>query len=194
MDTKLITWAAVIAITISSSSADEVEKAPVKESEGKFIPVVTRKLQGDVILAWISAMHNKLPMTQRQVGPFGLLQDPNQKVAVRKTKIVSSSGFLNAIKAMEINFVNSVDGQFAVGSREFKLGQVFSLVRGGQKYTTKIVVVKGSYIIFKDVNNGERIKKNLDVLPEGMTKNGKLEEIEGIELVKYGTDQPLNIP
>ena len=109
MDTKLITWAAVIAITISSSSADEVEKAPVKESEGEFIPVVTRKLQGDVILAWISAMHNKLPMTQRQVGPFGLLQDPNQKVAVRKTKIVSSSGFLNAIKAMEINFVNSVD-------------------------------------------------------------------------------------
>ncbi len=194
MDTKLITWAAVIAVMISSSFADEVEKSSVKESEGEFIPVVTRKLQGDERFEWISSMHNKLPMTQRQVGPFGLSQDPNQKVAAEKKKMVSSAAFMNAIKAMEINFVNSVDGQFAVGAREFKLGQVFSLVRGGQKFTTEVVVIKGSYIIFKDVNNGEHIKKNLDVLPEGMTKNGKLEEIEGVELVRSDEDQPLKIP
>jgi len=193
MDTKLITCAAVIAVTISSSFAEELEKGPAPVSEGEFIPVVTRKLQGDVRVEWISSMHNKLPMTQRLVGPFGLSQDPNRKVAVKKTKKVSSAAFMNAIKAMEINFVNTIDGRFAVGSREFKLGQVFSLVRGGQKFKTEVVVVKRSSVIFKNVENGEHIKKNLDILPEGMTKNGKLDEIEGIELLRSDEDQPLKI-
>ncbi len=194
MDTKLITCVAVIAVTISSAFAVEVKKAPVTESKEQFIPVVTRKLQGNERLEWIATMHNKLPMTQRVVGPFGLSQDPNQKVAVKKTKSVSSAAFLNAIKALNINFVNAAEGRFAVGAREFRKGQVFPLVRGGQKFTTEIVVVKRSYIIFKDVNNGEHIKKNLEILPEGMTKNGKLEAIEGIEQVRSEKDQPLKVP
>ena len=194
MDTKLIILLATTAALVSTSSANDVGSKPPVEAKAKFVPVVTSKMQGDVRLQWITEMRTKLPMSQRHVGPFGLAQDPNQKVAVKKAKSVSSTAFLNAVKAMNINFVNAVDGRFAVGSREFRRGQIFPLVRGGQKFLTQVVKVRKSYIICKDVNNVEHIKKNLEMLKEGMTKNVKLEEIEGIESTRSGKDQPLNLP
>lgn len=193
MDTKLITSFLVMAFAITTSFAEDAAKSPDAKADAKFTLVLTRQLQGEGRLEWITSMRKKLPMAQREVGPFGLSQDPNQKVAVKKGKSVSSKAFLNAIKVMQINFVNAVDGRFAVGSREFREGQTFPLVRGSQSFTTQIVKVRRSYIIFKDVNNGEHIKKNLDVLPEGMTKDGKLEAIEGIEPRSSGKNQPLKL-
>jgi len=144
------------------------------------MPTQARILTGEKQTTWLASKRESMPMLRREIGPFGLAQDPTKKQVRPKEKSAVAEAFLNAIKVMNINLVNVNEGTFAIGSREFKKGEVFPLIRGGRQFNTKVVLVNSDSIVFKNINSGEHVKKNLNRLPAGMERNAPLESVPGV--------------
>lgn len=182
MDTKIITCLAILSMSALSSYADGEKLEKGAEDDVAFTLTNTRNLTGAKQVAWLVSMREKMPILSRDVGPFGLAQDLTKKLALPQKKKVSAAAFLNAIKVMNINLVDASDGKFAIGSREFRKGEVFPLIRGGRQFNTKVVLVNSNYIVFKNINSGEHVKKNLNTLPPGMKKNATIDSVPGVIL------------
>lgn len=180
MDTKIITYLAILSMSAIASYADDRKPATLVKFDQVFKPTNTRSMTGAKQVAWLVSQRESMPMLRRELGPFGLPQDPTRKVVKTKKKNVAAAAFLNAIKAMNINLVDANDGKFAIGSREFRKGEMFPLIRGGRQFNTKVVRVNSDYIVFKNINSGEHVKKNLNTMPSGMKKNGTFRSVPGV--------------
>lgn len=193
MDTKIITCVAVLALSALSINAESPNPATLVKFDKVFLATHTRILTGEKQANWLVSKRESMPMLRREVGPFGLAQDPTKKRVQPREKSVAAEAFLNAIKVMNINLVDARKGKFAIGAREFKKGEVFPLIRGGRQFNTKVVLVSSDYIVFKNINSGEHVQKNLNTLPPGMEKNGTMPSIPGITPASEKGNVELNL-
>jgi len=191
MDTKLKLTAITLAMTCLLSSANDGKKAvaPAKEfkpSDVKFFSESERQ-------EWLAEMKASLPIAHRQRGPFGLLQDPSKPVLVKKKTVERSDAFLNAIGAIKVTAVLPADDKFVIGSREFVEGEVIPIIRGQKQFNVQIVSVSIDSILFKNVNSGEYVKRNMNTLPKGMSPNSKISSVDGVTPVGRHETAPLNL-
>ncbi|MCP5538316.1 MAG: hypothetical protein H7A51_19045 [Akkermansiaceae bacterium] len=195
MDTQVAAiLSALVMVMAVANAQDATPDTPPKAVAGaKFVEESSRTLIGENRLAWIEAMRNKLPITQRQVGPFGLAQDPEAALAKPAQKKMKEGAFLNAIAAIKVNTVMPSESKFTIGSREFSKGDVFPVIRGQRQFNVEIVAIRADNILFKNIDTGEYVKRNLHTLPKGMTKNAPLDSVPGVVPANKKDDRPLNL-
>lgn len=191
MDTQVILRATAMTLLAMPLGMAKDAPAPVAKKDPSFVAQSSRKLIGEAKMEWLAEMRTKLPISHRRIGPFGMAQDPNVKIA-RKTKSKPKPGaFLNAIKAMKVNAVMAAEQKFIIGSREFRTGDSLPIIRGQRQFNIQIVSVRSDHIVFKNVDTGEYVKRNLNALPPGMSRNSSIESVPGVIPASKKDDSPL---
>lgn len=166
-------------------------KLPVPKDQ--FVEHSSRNLLGDQKAKWIEQMRTKLPMSVQDTGPFGMRQDLRVQVAQKK-KVTSKPGvFLEAIKAIKINAVIASEKKFIIGAREFHLGDAFPIIRGQRQFNIKVSSVKSDHIVFMNVDTGQYVRRNLNALPPGMTRNTGMDAVPGVTAGSKKDSSPLHL-
>lgn len=195
MDKKLNLTAIICALLVTPLFANDGKKSAAPGN--KFKAKKSHFLSEDAREKWLVEMRSSLPMVKRNRGPFGLLQNPATTdapaVVQKKAAPVRSDAFLNAIKAVKVTAVLPADDKFIIGAREFLKGDVLPVIRGQRRFNVEIVSVTMDSILFKNVDTGEYVKRNLNTLPKGMSRNASIELVEGITRVGDHKPTPLNL-
>mgnify|MGYP001814717330 CR=1 FL=1 len=196
MDTQIITTITVLMMAMPVSFAGNaptpVSSQTALEQDG-FIPHSAKNLDGDEKLAWIADMRTKLPITSREIGPFGMAQDPDAAVVKPQQLKRKTGAFLNAIAAIKVNAVMPSDRKFVIGAREVEVGDAFPVISGQRQFNIKIIAVKSDYITFKNVDTDEYVKRNLNTLPQGITRNTRIDSVPGVVAASKKDITPLNL-
>lgn len=181
MDFKINTGILAFALGISSLWAEVGESSP----QGDSVSVSHATTSSRILLtqekqSWLDAMGSKLAMQKRSIGPFGMAQDPNAKPAKPKENKVQKGAFLEAMAAIEINTVMPLEKKFTSSSREFSAGDIFPVIKNQRQFNVEVMEIKSSGIVFKNIDTGEQVRKNLNRLPAGMTKSARLDTVPGV--------------
>lgn len=143
----------------------------------------------------ILKMRQRLAINKRERGPFGLYQVPGKTPIFsgpmpKKSRKTPFNEFINQI---EISVINAKEKEFLVGARMFRLGQVFPIVRGGERLSVRIESVKPSQVTFKNLQTGEIAQRRLDVLPDGISATAGNIEVRGVTPNNRGEAAPLHL-
>lgn len=143
----------------------------------------------------IAEMKQQLAINNQERGPFGLYQVPGKAPIIRNSvaKKVTKTPFSDFVNDIEISVVNSVAKEFLVGARIFRLGQVFPLVRGGEKLSVRVESIATSGVSFKNVDTGEIATRRLDVLPPGVRTADNTNSVPGVTPVRRAEAEPLDL-
>jgi len=195
MEKQVILAVAIGILTFQCRAAETGSRAlDLKNSQPKVevIPTLDAKdLTPEAKEAWLQETKKKCIIVQRAKGPFGLPQDLAKILVKTKLKRRAPNAFLNAIGALKVNAVLPSDNMFIIGSREFKAGSHFPLIRNNQRFEVEIVSVSSVRILFRDMGTGEEIKKNLNSLPAGISRQIQIESIPGIVPERQSSSAPL---
>ena len=190
MDKKSVIAVITLAIFATPSMAqdatDKADSENFKAMDAKFIKPEER-------VGWLDNMRSTLPIAKRDKGPFGLAQDASAIVAVKKAAPKRSDAFAKAINSMNITALLPGDNKFVIGSHEYFEGQVFPVILASRQFNVKILSVKIDKVLFKNMITGEKVTKNMNTLPQGMTPNGSIESVEGVTRMGRGKPAPLNL-
>ena len=153
----------------------------------------TRFLDGDVNDR-VEELRKRLMIMKRDRGPFGLYQIPGKEpvVAAPITSRVQTP-FSDYINRIQISVVNAKEKEFLVGARLFRLGQVFPIVRGGEKLSVQVASVRPSQVTFKNLKTGEVAVRRLDALPAGITASAGKIQVRGVTPTNNGESEPLRL-
>ena len=142
----------------------------------------------------IAELKRRLSIAGRERGPFGLYQNPGKAPVIsRSSREIPKTSFRDFIKDIRISLINSREREFLVGARLFRLGQVFPIVRGGEKISVRVEAVGRSRVTFKNLQSGEIAVSRLDTLPDGVSAAGQPLRLQGITLRKKSEVEPLQI-
>ena len=142
----------------------------------------------------IAELKRRLSIAGRERGPFGLYQNPGKAPVIsRSSREIPKTSFRDFIKDIRISLINSREREFLVGARLFRLGQVFPIVRGGEKISVRVEAVGRSRVTFKNLQSGEIAVSRLDILPDGVSAAGQPLRLQGITLRKKSEVEPLQI-
>ncbi len=142
----------------------------------------------------IAELKRRLSIAGRERGPFGLYQNPGKAPVIsRSSREIPKTSFRDFIKDIRISLINSREREFLVGARLFRLGQVFPIVRGGEKISVRVEAVGRSRVTFKNLQSGEIAVSRLDTLPDGVSAAGQPLRLQGITLRKKSEVEPLRI-
>ncbi|MGJ8676821.1 MAG: hypothetical protein ACSHX0_04845 [Akkermansiaceae bacterium] len=184
-------------LTFVALAQDDKTKELTTEEKSVFVEQRSALLNDENRDQWILAMRAKLPMTTQRIGPFGKPQVESEKrITKQQTKrevVVKSDAFQKAVDAIKVNAVNSTRDKFFIGSREFRVGDVFPVVKDGNTFKTKVISIKSTSIKFQNVNNKEYVIKNLFDLPAGMASGSSLKKIDGVSPSGRNDTSPLNL-
>jgi hypothetical protein len=150
MDTKISIITLMLSVVVTTSS---------------------RLLMGEQKTEWIESMREKIVIATRATGPFGLTQDPNAKAVKPREQKAKKGAFLEAIGAIKINTVMPSDNKFTSRSREFSVGDQFPIIKNQRQFNIEVIEINTKGIVFKNVDTGEQVRKNLNDLPTGMKKS-----------------------
>ena len=194
MDSQVIKLLIVCGFTVTIPCAmAQQSSAPVPDKTPIFAAQNSRDLVGKDKVEWLAQMKSRMLILSRQTGPFGMAQDLSVRIAKKKDVKPVSGAFLNMVKAMEINAVIVSEKKFITGSREFSVGDSFSVIRGQRQFNVKVISVKSDSIVFMDANSNEYIRKNLNALPSGMSRKSSMDVIEGITPEHKKDSSPLHL-
>ena len=142
----------------------------------------------------ILALRKRLAITSRERGPFGLFQNPGRVEVVSPVVAeVRKTPFDEFINGIQITVINAREKEFLVGARLFRLGQVFPIVRGGEKLSVRVEAVAPSRVTFKNLGTGEVALRRLDLLPSGVTAAAGQIQVRGVTPSNRGGTEPLRI-
>ncbi|MBT8036172.1 MAG: hypothetical protein KJO21_01390 [Verrucomicrobiae bacterium] len=193
MDTQIITILTVFAMAAPVAWAVDKPEEGVS-TPNEFAEQSSRGLIGEQKTAWITKMRTQLPIAQRDIGPFGMAQDTDAKPIERKqVKKRKPGAFLEAIAAIKVNAVLPSEKKFITGSREFKAGDRFPIIRAQRQFNIEIVSVQSGSILFKNVDTKKLVRRNLNTLPQGMTRNAGLQSVPGVVPLNRKDTTPLNL-
>jgi len=194
MDTKVAAIFSALVLVLPVAWAQDLNKSKMDDQSGKtFVAVNSRSLIGEAKMEWIESMRSELCVARRDIGPFGLPQDPEADAVKPEKKKIKKGAFLEAIAAIKVNTVMPSYNKFTIGSREFIEGDVFPLIKDQRQFNIEVVSVNMESILFKNVDTGEFVKRNLHSLPAGMMKNSSLVAIQGIFPANKRNALPLNL-
>ena len=194
MDTKISIITLLLAVVTLSAWAQEPESDNLAEDAGvAHVTTSSRLLMGEQKTEWIESMREKLAMVNRATGPFGLTQDPNAKALKPREQKVKKGAFLEAIGAIKINTVMPADNKFTSRSREFSAGDQFPIIKNQRQFNIEVMEINTKGIVFKNVDTGEQVRKNLNDLPTGMKKSRHLDAIPGVFPASKKNAMPLDL-
>lgn len=181
MEFKIITGILVLAVGMSSLWAEQGRgDSPNDHTSASHVTTSSRILPSQQKPAWLNAMGNQLAMAKRSVGPFGMAQDPDAKPVKPKEQTVQKGAFLEAMAAIKINTVMPMENKFTSSSREFSAGDIFPVIKNQRQFNVEVMEIKTSGIVFKNIDTGEQVRKNLNTLPAGMKKSAQLDAVPGV--------------
>jgi hypothetical protein len=181
MDTKMkIATATFAAVVMTVCAQDTAPDHTAENTEVAHVATSSRLILGTRKSEWMEGMRERLCIAKRATGPFGLAQDPNVKIAKPREEKVKKGAFLEAVAAIKINTVMPMDDKFTSRSREFTIGEIFPVIKNRRQFNVEIMEIKSTGIVFKDIDTGEQVRKNLDTLPVGMKKSTHLDAIPGV--------------
>ena len=165
---------------------------------GEPVPVVSSAVPGGTPARFLSAdlddriarMRKRLSIISRERGPFGLYQNPADNHVAKK---ISKTPFIEFINGIQISVINSREKEFLVGARIFRVGQVFPIVRGGERLSVRVEAVRSSRVTFRNLRTGEIALRRLDVLPEGVTAAAGRVRVQGVTSRSRGEAEPLRL-
>ena len=130
----------------------------------------------------IAKLRQRLAIADRERGPFGLYQVPGKAPVITSAveQRVRKTPFNEFINEIQISVVNAKEKEFLVGARMFRLGQVFPIVRGGERLSVRVESVAPSKVSFKNLKTGEIALRRLDVLPDGVTASAGSLRVQGV--------------
>lgn len=182
----------ILAVLVTSSMGQGVSlDGQADEAAVTYVTTSSRDLAGEEKLAWIDSMRKKLVIASRVTGPFGMAQDPNAMVAKLQEKKVKKGAFLEAVAAIQINTVMPLEKKFTSSSREFSAGDIFPVIKNQRQFNVEVIDIKTSGIIFKNIDTGEQVRKNLNSLPAGMKQSAHLDDIPGVFPANRSNEMPL---
>ena len=194
MDTQVTAIFSALVLVLPAAWAQELNEPKTGgPSAEAYVAVSSRSLIGDAKTEWIDSMRAELCVSQREIGPFGLPQDPDAEAVKPEKKKIKKGAFLKAIAAINVNTVMPSDNKFTIGSREFMEGDVFPLIKDQRQFNVEVIAINSENILFKNVDTGEHAKRNLHALPAGMKKNSSLVAIQGIFPANKKNALPLNL-
>ena len=194
MDIKVVimimSLAAVVPIALAQDGSWGLSG---EASQAAHVMTSSRLLKGEQKSDWLRGMHDKISISKRPVGPFGLPQDPEAKISKPQKQEIKKGAFLEAIAAIKVNTVMPSEGKFTSNSREFSKGDQFPIIKNQRQFNIEILEVNLSGIIFKNVDSGEQVRKKIATLPEGMKKNSLLDAIPGVFPANSKNAMPLDL-
>ena len=142
----------------------------------------------------IASMKKRLSIASSERGPFGLYQNPGRTPVIshvaKETRKTPFSEFINGI---QISVINSREKEFLVGARMFRLGQVFPIIRGGERLSVRVEAVESSKVTFRNLQTGEIALLRLDILPNGITASAGQFLVQGVTPRTRGEAEPLRL-
>lgn len=180
MDFKINKGILVLALGMSPLRVEGVEGSHNEPVHASDVTTSSRILSSEQKPGWLDAMSSKLAMAKRSVGPFGMAQDPDAKPVKPKEKTVQKGAFLEAVAAIKINTVMPMEKKFTSSSREFSVGDIFPVIKNQRQFNVEVMEIKTSGIVFKNIDSGEQVRKNLNTLPVGMKKSAQLNAVPGV--------------
>jgi hypothetical protein len=194
MDTKISIITLMLAVvTLSAWAQESVSDNLAGDVEVAHVTTSSRLLMGEQKKEWIESMREKLAIANRATGPFGLTQDPNAKAVAPREKKAKKGAFLKAIGAIKINTVMPSDNKFTSRSREFSVGDQFPIIKNQRQFNIEVMEINTKGIVFKNVDTGEQVRKNLNDLPTGMKKSRHLDAIPGVFPADKKNAMPLDL-
>ncbi len=187
-----------------SHGQDEIEK--VTEAEAEPVEASEEVLSGPSRFAgayaesYIEAHAAKFSMRDRDLGPFGLLQDPTAeppkpKVAVNgsrtRTAALPATPLSDMIRLIRVNTVMPRERKFLIGTRSFSENDQFPMIYQGKEVPVKIVEVSSSRIKFMNAETKEEAVLELGLLPSGMVAGGGSLKPPG--MVVQSANRPLTL-
>jgi len=142
----------------------------------------------------IARMRKRLSIISRERGPFGLYQNPAKTPVINHVaKKISKTPFIDFINGIQISVINPRKKEFLVGARIFRVGQVFPIVRGGERLSVRVEAVGPSRVTFRNLRTGEIALRRLDVLPEGVTAAAGRFRVQGVTSRSRSEAEPLRL-
>ncbi len=179
-------------ITILLGSCLLVAEEPVAVSTAPG-PAPARFLAED-LNGRIAAMRERLSIASRERGPFGLYQNPARTPVISHVaKEVRKTPFSAFINDIRISVINSREKEFLVGARMFRLGQVFPIIRDGERISVRVESIGSSRVTFRNLQTGEVALRRLDALPDGVTTAGRQLRVQGLTPRSRGESEPLRL-
>ena len=169
---------------------------------GEPVPVVSSAVPGGTPARFlaedldvrIARLRKRLSIISRERGPFGLYQNPAKTPVINHAvKEVSKTPFIEFINGIQISVINSKEKEFLVGARICRVGQVFPIVRGGERLSVRVEAVGPSRVTFRNLQTGEVALRRLDVLPEGVTAAAGRFRVQGVTSRSRGEAEPLRL-
>ncbi len=180
----------ILSLTISLLAAKEPDAAA---SPAESVSSPARFLAGD-LQDRIANMKKRLSIASSERGPFGLYQNPGRTPVIshvaKETRKTPFSEFINGIK---ISVINLREKEFLVGARMFRLGQVFPIIRGGERLSVRVEAVESSRVTFRNLQTGEIALLRLEVLPNGITASAGQFVVQGVTSRARGEAEPLRL-
>ena len=141
-----------------------------------------------------AAMRKSLSIASRERGPFGLYQNPARTPVISQVaKEIRKTPFSAFINDIRISVINSREKEFLVGARIFRLGQVFPIIRNGERISVRVESIGSSQVAFRNLQSGEVALRRLDTLPDGVTTAGRELRVRGVTSRSRGEAEPLRL-
>ena len=142
----------------------------------------------------IASMKKRLSIASSERGPFGLYQSPGRTPVISHVaKEARKTPFSEFINGIQISVINSREKEFLVGARMFRLGQVFPIIRGGERLSVRVEAVGSSRVTFRNLQTGEIALRRLDVLPDGITATAGVFRVQGVTSRTREEAEPLRL-
>jgi hypothetical protein len=159
-------------------------------------PIEPSRYAGDQLDEYLKTVTGILHATSRTTDPFGLMQDPEAKPAVRRSPVSTAPAeivvpFSDIVPLIRITTVIAAEKKFLVESRAFSQGEEFPLNFRGKQLRILITEVSSRQVQFKNLATGEIAARRLDLLPPGMSAGGAGSAPPG--MTATGADAPLVI-
>lgn len=176
--------------TTSNSGAQEA--GPVAVGPSRYVS------EPD-LAAYVETLSSVFSMRNREIDPFGQLQDPDAKPIVkptiakrtRRAAPTQITPFAEIIRRIQVTTIMPGEHRFLIGTRSFKQGDRFPVNFRGRSLDVEISSVTSRQIDFVSLESGETASLKLTLLPVGMTPgNGK---ITAPGMVREQANSPLEI-
>lgn len=181
---------------------EEAEAGKPEEVKESAVPVddLPSRFAGQDLDTYIAPRAAMFSMKDREIGPFGLYQNPDKKLerkitaAARpsgKATVLPSTPLIEIIDRIAVTTIMPGEKKFLVESRTFSEGDEFPLVYRGKRLLIKVVKVTGRQIHFRNQQNGDTAVFELKMLPPGMVSGTSNSRPPGV--VEDGKNAPLNL-
>ena len=187
-----------ITILLTSSlsiAAEGPTTAPPASGAVEELTTVASRFLADGLEDRVLLLKQRLAINKQDRGPFGLHQIPGKSPILSGpiSKISRKTPFNEFINSIRISVINPKEKEFLVGARIFRLGQVFPIVRAGERLSVRVESVSRSQVAFKNLDTGEVALRRLNIVPDGVTASAGSINVRGVTPIGRGQVEPLHL-